>query len=58
MNQQTSEQEWLQLKLRINRLLNRFLNDNILAIENKSKVVALLQAPSEYLNSEKMENAE
>ena len=49
MNQQTSEQEWNQLKNRINGLLDRFLTEDILAIEHKSNVAGLLQAPSECL---------
>jgi hypothetical protein len=58
MNQHTSEQEWQQLKHRITGMLHRYLKEDILAIEHKSSVTALLQAPSEYIDSRKMENAE
>ncbi|PKN17394.1 MAG: hypothetical protein CVU71_16620 [Deltaproteobacteria bacterium HGW-Deltaproteobacteria-6] len=55
MNQQDSEQEWHQLKGRINNFVGRFLQDDVPAIEHKSNVVALLQAPPEYVNMAKME---
>ena len=58
MNQQTSEQEWNQLKLRINGLVDRFLKDDLPAIEHKSNVTALLQAPPEYIIGGKMKGAE
>lgn len=58
MNQQTSEQEWQSLKLRITGMLDRFLKVDIPAIEHKSNVTALLPAPSEYLSIREMENAE
>ena len=54
MNQQASEQEWNQLMLRINNFTNALLKEDIPAIEHKSNVVALLQAPSEYPSSSKM----
>jgi hypothetical protein len=58
MEQQTSEQEWQQLKHRISGMLDRFLKEDILEIEHKSNVTALLSAPPEYMNISKMENAE
>ncbi|MCK7513992.1 MAG: hypothetical protein MZV70_64900 [Desulfobacterales bacterium] len=58
MNQQTSEQEWYQLTCRIRGMLDSFLKEDILAIEHKSNVTALLSAPPEYMNSMNMENAE
>ena len=58
MNQQTSEQEWQSLKLRINGMLDRFLKEDILAIEHKSNITALLSAPSEYMDIREMGNAE
>lgn len=54
MRKQTSEQEWNQLKNRINGMLDRFLTEDILAIEDKSNIAGFLQAPSESL-SRKME---
>lgn len=45
MNQQTSEQEWNQLMLRINNFTNALLKEDIPAIEHKSNIVALLSAP-------------
>jgi hypothetical protein len=58
MNQQTSEQEWYQLTRRIKGMFDSFLKEDILAIEHKSNVTALLSAPPEYMNSMNMENAE
>ena len=58
MNQQNSEQEWYQLTRRIKGMLDNFLKEDILAIEHKSNVTALLSAPPEYMNSMNMENAE
>lgn len=58
MNQQASEQEWHKLQHRINGLFGRFLKDDVLAIEHKSNVIALLQAPPEYINSRQMDHAE
>lgn len=45
MDQQTSEQEWNQLMLRINNFTNALLKEDIPAIEHKSDIVALLSAP-------------
>ncbi|MRR16620.1 MAG: hypothetical protein EG826_09225 [Deltaproteobacteria bacterium] len=45
MGQQTPEQEWNQLVLRINNFTNALLKEDIPAIEHKSNVVALLSAP-------------
>jgi len=55
MDQQTSEQEWHQLKGRLNNFVNRFLQDDVPAIEHKSNIVALLQAPPEHLTRIEME---
>jgi hypothetical protein len=57
MNQQKSEQEWNQLRLRINGLFDRFLKEDVPAIEHKSNVTALLQAPMENMNGREMEKA-
>lgn len=58
MNQQNLEQEWYQLTCRIREMLDSFLKEDILAIEHKSNVTALLSAPPEYMNSMNMGNAE
>jgi len=58
MNQQNSEKEWQCLTNRIRGMLDRYLNEDILAIEHKPSVVGLLQSPSEYLDSRKIENVE
>jgi hypothetical protein len=58
MNQQNSEKEWQYLTNRIRGMLDRYLNEDILAIEHKPSAVGLLQSPSDYLASRKMENAE
>ncbi|MHB8138160.1 MAG: hypothetical protein ACYDGO_07185 [Smithellaceae bacterium] len=58
MSHQTSEKEWQYLANRISGMLDRYLNEDILAIEHKPSAVGLLQAPSEYLDSRRMENAE
>jgi hypothetical protein len=58
MSQQNSEKEWQYLTNRIRGMLDRYLNEDILAIEHKPNAIGLLQAPSEYLDSRKMENAE
>ncbi len=57
MNQHHSEKEWQQLSNRVRGMLDRYLNKDILSIEHKPKVIGLLQAPSEYLDSRKMETA-
>ena len=58
MSQQNSEKEWQHLTNRIRGMLDRYLNEDILAIEHKPKAIGLLQAQSEYLDNQKMENAE
>ena len=58
MNQQISEQEWNQLKNRINGLTERFLREDVPAIEYKTRVTALLPAPSENLSGRMVDNAE
>ncbi len=58
MTQQASDQEWQQLKNHITGLLDRYLKEDIPAIEHKSSVKALLPAPSEYLNRPTMDMAE
>lgn len=58
MSQQNSEKEWQYLTNRIHGMLDRYLNEDILAIEHKPKAIGLLQAPSEYLDNQKMEKAE
>ncbi len=55
MNQQTAEQEWRHLSLRITGMLDRFLKEDIPAIEHKPNVTALLQAPPEYMMSRNTE---
>lgn len=45
MNQQTPEQEWNQLMLRITKFTDSLLREDVPAIEHKSNIVALLQAP-------------
>ena len=57
MNQRNSEKEWQHLTDRIRGILDRYLNEDILAIEHKPSVVGLLQPPSEYTDSRTMENA-
>ena len=58
MSQQNSEKEWQYLTNRIHGMLDRYLNEDIQEIEKKPKAIGLLQAPSEYLDNQKMENAE
>lgn len=58
MNQQTTEQSWQQLSLRINGMLNRFLREDVLAIEHKSDVTALLPMPIAYINAGEMRSEE
>lgn len=45
MNQQAREQEWNQLMLRINNFTSSLLKEDVLAIEHKSDIAGLLQAP-------------
>lgn len=58
MSQHHSEKEWQHLSNRVRGMLDRYLNKDILAIEHKPKVIGLLQAPAEYVDNLKMENAE
>ena len=58
MSQQNSEKEWQYLTNRIRGMLERYSNEDIMAIEHKPNAVGLLQAPSEYVDSLKMEKAE
>ena len=48
MNQNTMDQNWQQLQLRIDKLVNPFLKDDCPAIEYKTRIAGLLQLPSEY----------
>ena len=53
MNQQTPEQEWSQLMLRITKFTDSLLKDDVLAIEHKSDIVGLLQeSPASILKSQ------
>jgi len=58
MNQQNSEREWLEMQLRINGMFKRYFNDDVPAIEHKSDIAGLLQAPAEYAMSSTMDKAE
>ncbi len=55
MNQEKLDQEWQQMESRIHRLVGRFLQNDVPAIEHKPRHLALLQLPQENKNEE-MEN--
>jgi hypothetical protein len=48
MNQDTKDQEWQKLELRIYKLVGHYLKGDLPAIENKSPIAGLLQLPPEY----------
>jgi hypothetical protein len=54
MNSNIKDQEWQQLQFRIDKLVGRFLKDDIPAIEYKIRIAGLLQTPLEY-NERKVE---
>jgi len=54
MNPNTKDQEWQQLRSRIEKFVGHFLKEDLLAIECKMRIAGLLQAPPKYSE----ENAE
>jgi hypothetical protein len=56
MNQMATDQGWRELQMRINALTGRFLKEDVPAIEYKSNVTALLQAPSKFLSNGEIAN--
>jgi hypothetical protein len=57
MNQETFDQEWQRMQMRINQLVGRFLKEDHSSIEDsKSQSVELLPMPSGY-NDDNIEDA-
>jgi hypothetical protein len=48
MNPNTKDQEWQQMKSRIDKYVGHFLNEDLLVIEHKMRIAGLLQEPPEY----------
>jgi hypothetical protein len=48
MNPNTKDQEWQQLKSRIDKFVGHFLKEDLLAIEYKMRIAGLLQASQKY----------
>jgi hypothetical protein len=48
MNPNTKDQEWQQMKSRIDKYVGHFLNEDLLVIEHKMRIAGFLQAPPKY----------
>ncbi len=54
MNPNTKDQEWQQLRSRIEKFVGHFLKEDLLAIEYKMRIAGFLQVPTKH-NEEKAE---
>lgn len=58
MNQQTSDQGWLQLQTNIESFFSQTLISNLPSIEYKPRFIALLEMSSEHHQNERQETGE